>query len=97
MKADAMLKLIDLNGNKQGVSDTYLFWASLAKFLNEKLHPSTVSITVPAKPAAETKPAEDVPASDAQAPAEEAAQPQADAPASDAQAPAEDVTTQPVL
>lgn len=93
MKADAMLKLIDLSGAKQGGSDTYFFWVSLARFLHEKLHPSTVSITIPAKPATEATPAE--------APAEDAAQPQADAPAAEAQAPAEapaeDVTIQPVF
>jgi len=85
MKADAMLKLIDLDVSKPGLSETYVFWASLAKFLNEKIHPSTVSITVAEDPA-------DAPAEEAQAPAEDAAQP-----AADAQAPAEDVTIQPVL
>lgn len=85
-KADAMLKLINFKSADQETSSVYGFWASRAKFLDAKLHPTITSVTVPGKPAEEA-----VPQADAQAPAEEAA------PQPDAQAPAEDVTTQPVL
>ncbi len=69
MKADAALKRINLTAAAaEGTSAIYGYWASLARQLDEKIHPKTASVTVPApaeKPA-EAKPA-DAPATAAPA------------------------------
>ncbi|MBR4717881.1 MAG: hypothetical protein IKP09_07465 [Lentisphaeria bacterium] len=61
MKADAALKRINLAAAaSEGLSSVYGYWASLAKQLDEKIHPQTASVTAPApaeKPA-EAKPAD---------------------------------------
>ena len=71
MKADAALKRINLAAAaSEGLSSVYGYWASLAKQLDEKIHPQTASVTAPApaeKPA-EAKPA-DVPAAASETPA----------------------------
>ena len=86
-KAGAMLNIINLKAAaEQGDSSVYGGWATRAKFLDEKIRPKVVSLTIPKKTA------EAQPAVEAQAPAEEAVQPEAGE-----QAPAEDVTIQPVL
>ena len=57
MKADAVLKNINLAAAAaQGSSTVYGYWASLARILDEKIHPKTAA-TAAAAPAAE-KPAE---------------------------------------
>ena len=73
MKADAALKNINLAAAAaQGSSTVYGYWASLAKQLDEKIHPqATASVSAPAEKPAEAKPAEQAPA--AEAPAEKPA------------------------
>ena len=72
MKADAALKRINLAAAaSEGSSTVYGYWASLAKQLDEKIHPKTASVTVPApaeKPA-EAKPADAPAATPAEKPA----------------------------
>jgi hypothetical protein len=66
MKADAALKKINLTAAAaQGTSTVYGYWASLAKQLDEKIHPQTAA----AAPAPAEKPAEAAPV---QAPAADA-------------------------
>ena len=67
MKADAALKNINLTAAAaQGSSTIYGYWASLAKQLDEKIHPQTAAVTVPAP---------------TEKPAEAPAEPPAEAPA----------------
>ena len=69
MKADAALKKINLTAAAADASAIYGYWASLAKQLDEQIHPQTASVAAPAeaKPA-EAKPAE-APAAAAETPA----------------------------
>jgi hypothetical protein len=70
MKADAALKKINFTAAAADSSAVYGYWASLAKQLDEKIHPQTASVTAPApaeKPA-EAKPA-DAPAAASETPA----------------------------
>ena len=55
MKADAVLKNINLAAAAaQGSSTVYGYWASLAKQLDEKIHPQTAaSVSAPAEKPAE--------------------------------------------
>ncbi len=72
MKADAALKNINLAAAAaQGSSTVYGYWASLAKQLDEKIHPKTAAVTMPApaeKPA-DAKPADAPAAAPAETPA----------------------------
>ena len=69
MKADAALKKINLTAAAADASAIYGYWASLAKQLDEQIHPQTASVAAPAeaKPA-DAKPAE-APAAAAETPA----------------------------
>jgi len=66
MKADAALKKINLTvAASEGTSSVYGYWASLAKQLDEKLHPQTTVAAAPAE-----KPADAPAEKPADAPAE---------------------------
>lgn len=71
MNADAALKNINLAAAAaQGSSTVYGYWASLAKQLDEKLHPqATASVPAPAEKPAEVKPAETPAAAPVETPA----------------------------
>ena len=60
MKADAVMKNINLAAaSAQGSSTVYGYWASLARQLDEKIHPqAAASVSAPAEKPAEAKPAE---------------------------------------
>ena len=74
MKADAALKNINLAAAAaQGSSTVYGYWASLAKQLDEKVHPQAASVKMPEKPAEAEKPAEKAEAKPAEKPAEDVA------------------------
>jgi len=74
MKADAVLKNINLAAAAaQGSSTVYGYWASLAKQLDEKIHPqAAASVPAPERPA-EAKPADTPAAVPAEKPAEDVA------------------------
>ena len=75
MKADAALKNINLAAAAaQGSSTVYGYWASLAKQLDEKIHPqAAASVSAPAEKPAEAKPADMPAAAPAEKPAEDVA------------------------
>lgn len=60
MKADAVMKNINLAAaSAQGATTVYGYWASLARQLDEKIHPkAAASVPAPAEKPAEAKPAE---------------------------------------
>ena len=69
MKADAALKKINFTAAAADASAVYGYWASLAKQLDEKIHPqAAASVSAPAEKPAEAKPA-DAPAAAAETPA----------------------------
>ena len=68
MKADAALKKINFTAASADSSAIYGYWASLAKQLDEQIHPKTASVAAPAEKPAEAKPA-DAPAVAAETPA----------------------------
>ena len=69
MKADAALKKINFTAAAADASAVYGYWASLAKQLDEQIHPqAAASVSAPAEKPAEAKPA-DAPAAAAETPA----------------------------
>ena len=60
MKADAALRSINLAAaSAQGSATVYGYWASLAKQLDEQIHPqAAASVSAPAEKPAEAKPAD---------------------------------------
>lgn len=71
MNADAVLKIINFNAAAaQGTSTVEGYWASLAKQLDEKIHPqATASVAAPAEKPADAKPADAPAAAPAEKPA----------------------------